>query len=345
MSDLLHRFLMQDAPVRGELVRLDAAWQEIAGRHDLPVCVRERLGELCVAGLMLAASLKFDGALVLQIQGDGPVSLMVVECESDGRLRATAKLREGQICPEQASLNELVNRTGRGRFMVTLDPRRSAVQRQAYQGIVPFEGDTIAQVLEHYMARSEQLPTRLWLSCDAHRAAGLMLQRLPSEGGTTPTLSGGSEPTPLATANATQTGDPQTGDTDSGTDPSAAPQTAKPDPHDEAWQRMLFLADTVTGDELLALSAEEILHRLFWQETLHAFDARAVRFACSCSRQKVGDMLRMLGRSEVESVLAEQGSVGVRCDFCNTAWTFDAVDSAALFVSEPSSVPGPSTRH
>lgn len=307
MSDLLHRFLMQEAPVRGELVCLDAAWQEIAGRHELPDCVRDQLGELCVAGLMLAASLKFEGALVLQIQGDGPVSLMVVECESDGRLRATAKLREGQTCPAQASLNELVNRSGKGRFMVTLDPRRSAVQRQAYQGIVPFEGDTIAQVLEHYMARSEQLPTRLWLSCDAHRAAGLMLQRLPSEGGIA--------------------------------------RSATQDPHDEAWQRMLYLADTVTGEELRSLSAEQILHRLFWQETLHAFDARAVRFACSCSRQKVGDMLRMLGRSEIESVLAEQGSVGVRCDFCNTAWTFDAVDSAELFVGETGAVPGPATRH
>jgi len=325
MSDLLHRFLMQEAPVRGELVRLDAAWQEIARRHELPECVRDRLGELCVAGLMLAASLKFEGALVLQIQGDGPVALMVVECESDGRLRATAKVRESQTCPEGASLSDLVNRTGKGRFMVTLDPRSSTVQRQAYQGIVPFEGDTIAQVLENYMARSEQLPTRLWLSCDSRCAAGLMLQRLPDEGGN-----------PLTGAVAPD-------QTDAAQTEVAANRAQNP--HDEAWQRMLYLADTVTGEELRSLSAEEILRRLFWQEALHAFDARAVRFACSCSRQKVSDMLRMLGRSEIESLLAEQGSVGVRCDFCNTAWTFDAVDSAELFVGEGASVPGPSTRH
>ncbi|MFN5513101.1 MAG: Hsp33 family molecular chaperone HslO [Burkholderiales bacterium] len=325
MSDLLHRFLMQDAPVRGELVCLESAWHEIASRHDLPQCVRDRLGELCVAGLMLAASLKFDGALVLQIQGDGPVSLMVVECESDGRLRATAKVREGQVCPEQASLNDLVNRTGKGRFMVTLDPRKSTVQRQAYQGIVPFEGDTIAEVLERYMARSEQLPTRLWLSCDSRRAAGLMLQRLPDEGGTAKPLPSAPEPTAAT--------------------PAGAAQAATQDPHDEAWQRMLYLADTVTGEELRNLPAEQMLHRLFWQESLHAFDARAVRFACSCSRQKVGDMLRMLGRQEVESILAEQWSVAVRCDFCHTAWTFDAVDSAELFLGDTASVPGPSTRH
>jgi molecular chaperone Hsp33 len=319
MSDQLHRFLMQHAPVRGELVCLEAAWQEIAGRHELPASVRDRLGELCVAGLMLSASLKFDGALVLQIQGDGPVALMVVECESDGRLRATAKLREGQPCPDEASLNELVNRHGKGRFLVTLDPRKTNTQRQTYQGIVPFEGDTVAQVLESYMARSEQLPTRLWLSCDAQRAAGLMLQRLPEEGG---------QKTAPDPASAT-----------------AAEQAPAENPHDEAWQRMLYLADTVTGQELRELPVQQILHRLFWQEALHAFDARPVRFACSCSRQKVGDMLRMLGQEEIESVLSEQGSVSVRCDYCNTNWAFDAVDCAALFVQQTSTAARTETRH
>jgi molecular chaperone Hsp33 len=313
MSDLLHRFLVRQAPVRGELICLGDAWREIATRHDLPACVRDRLGELCVAGLMLSASLKFDGALVLQIQGDGPVSLMVVECESDGRLRATAKLREGASCPDDATLQQLVNRQGRGRFMVTLDPRQSSVQKQAYQGIVPFEGSTIAEVLERYMARSEQLPTRLWLACDAQRAAGLMLQRLPDEGGH-------ASPAGLS-----------------------AQQELDPD---EAWQRMQWLADTVTDDELRTLAADQILHRLFWQEPLHAFDARPVRFACSCSRLKVGNMLRMLGAQEVEAVIAEQGQVSVRCDFCNTAWDFDAVDCARLFVSDSSTtLPGQPTRH
>jgi molecular chaperone Hsp33 len=307
MSDLLHRFLVQQAPVRGELICLDEAWREIVSRHDLPGCVRDRLGELCVAGLMLSASLKFDGALVLQIQGDGPVALMVVECESDGRLRATTKLRDGASCPPEASLQQLVNLQGRGRFMVTLDPRKSSVQKQAYQGIVPFEGKTISEVLERYMARSEQLPTRLWLACDATRAAGLMLQRLPDAGGHV---------------------------------------VAVQDDPDEAWERMQHLADTVTADELRSLPADQILHRLFWQESLHAFDARPVRFACSCSRMKVSNMLRMLGAQEIDAILAEQGQVSVRCDFCNTPWTFDAVDCARLFVSDSTSpLPEPRTRH
>jgi molecular chaperone Hsp33 len=303
-GDTLHRFLLHAAPVRGELVSLDASWREVANRHLFPRSVRDRLGELCAAGLLLSASLKFDGALILQIHGDGPVALLVVECEADGRFRATAKLRDGQQCPEEADLGTLVNANGRGRFVVTLDPRSDAPERQTYQGIVPFEGRTVAEVLERYMARSEQVPTRLWLAADDARATGLLLQRLPDEGGRSP----------------------------------------QPTPHDEdGWNRMQHLGETLTRDELLALPPQGLLHRLFWQETLHAFDSRSPRFACTCSRRKVAEMLRMLGRSELEDILAEQGSVAVRCEFCNTPYDFDAVDSASLFLSEPGPPGSPST--
>jgi len=301
--DTLERFLLRGAPVRGEVVSLDASWRQIAGRHEFPRSVRERLGELCAAGLLLSASLKFDGALILQIHGDGPVALLVVECESDGRFRATAKLRDGQPCPEDADLPTLVNAHGRGRFVVTLDPRTDSPNRQPYQGIVPFEGDTVAEVLERYMARSEQVPTRLWLAADESRAAGLLLQRVPDAGG------------------------------------HSAPPTDS-----DGWNRLQQLADTLARDELLALPPRSVLHRLFWQEPLQAFEARAPRFACSCSREKVEAMLRMLGRAEVESIVAEHGEVAVHCDFCNTPYTFDAIDGARLFLSEPTA-PGSTARH
>lgn len=334
-ADTLQRFLLRGAPVRGEVVSLDAAWREVADRHAFPRSVRDRLGELCAAGLLLSASLKFDGALVLQIHGDGPVSLLVVECEADGSFRATAKLREGEPCPEEADLATLVNAHGRGRFVVTLDPRTDTPHRQPYQGIVPFEGRTVAEVLERYMARSEQVPTRLWLAADDARATGLLLQRLPDEGGHAPTWA--------------------PGPADDGTGPGAIVVARDADPagdgaggegpsDDDGWNRMQHLADTVTRDELLALPPESVLRRLFWQEALHAFDARAPRFACTCSRGKVGAMLRMLGRAEIESILAEQGRVGVRCEFCNTPYEFDAVDGAELFLSEPPA-PGSTARH
>jgi molecular chaperone Hsp33 len=311
-GDTLQRFLLRGAPVRGEVVSLDASWREVADRHAFPRSVRDRLGELCAAGLLLSASLKFDGALILQIHGDGPVSLLVVECEADGSFRATAKLRDGETCPEDADLATLVNAHGRGRFVVTLDPRTDSPNRQPYQGIVPFEGRSVAEVLERYMARSEQVPTRLWLAADDARATGLLLQRLPSEGGNA----------------AERTAEPPDGGGDD----------------DDGWNRMQHLADTVTRDELLALPAESVLRRLFWQEPLHAFDSRGPRFACTCSREKVAAMLRMLGRAEIESIVAELGSVGVRCEFCNTPYEFDAIDGAKLFLSEPLA-PGSQARH
>ncbi len=181
--DLVRRFLLDGTTVRGEIVSLDNAWQQVAARHDLPRIALDTLGELTAAAVLLSATLKFEGSLILQIHGDGPIALMVVECRSDGRLRATVKVRDGSVIPADAPLNQLVNLNGRGRFAVTLDPNIRNEGREPWQGIVPFEGDTVAQVLEHYMQRSEQLPTRLWLAAGPERACGLLLQQLPTEGG------------------------------------------------------------------------------------------------------------------------------------------------------------------
>lgn len=180
-SDALRRFVLRDASVRGEIVQLGPAWREIVRRHALPPSVRDHLGELSAAGLLLAATIKFEGALVLQIHGDGPVSLYVVEVDTDGHFRSTVKVRDGADPPADASLRALVDVHGRGRFVVTLDPRERT--GAPYQGIVPFEGEGVAGALERYMDRSEQVPTRLWLAADGERAAGLLLQRLPDEGG------------------------------------------------------------------------------------------------------------------------------------------------------------------
>lgn len=296
--------MLRGAPVRGEIVSLDAAWGEIVRRHDLPDNVRDCLGQLSAAALLLSATLKFDGKLILQIHGDGPVALLVVECDASGTFRSTVKVREGAVVPPDARLGELVNAHGRGRFVVTLDPRGHDPDREPYQGIVPFEGDSVAAVLERYMARSEQVPTRLWLAADGRRAAGLLLQRLPDEGGV----------------------------------------AAQDTPRDEdGWSRLGLLAETLTQDELLGLPSEKVLGRLFWQEPLHGFDARGCRFACSCTRDKVGAMLRMLGTDEVAGILAERGAIDVHCDFCNEPYRFDAVDAAALFTAGRP-LPGNDTR-
>jgi molecular chaperone Hsp33 len=183
MSDRLLKFLFHDAPVRGEVVQLDAAWRQVIEHHDYPAPVLALLGEMTAAATLLAANIKFNGALTLQVIGDGPVRLLVVECQPDFRLRATAKLREGAAIAPDADLHTLVNATGQGRCAITLDPLERLPGQQPYQGIVPLAGDSIAHALETYMRQSEQLDTRLWLAADAKVASGVLLQKLPAEGG------------------------------------------------------------------------------------------------------------------------------------------------------------------
>ena len=169
--DSLQRFMFEHAAVRGEAVHLDATWQAVLERCDYPPVLRNLLGELMAAAALLAATLKFSGSLIMQIQGGGPVKLLVVECGADLTMRAMSHW-QGDI-PDGASLRELV---GEGRFVITLDPKQG---KQTYQGVVDLEGDSVAEVLEHYMRRSEQLDTRLWLAADESGAAGMLLQKMP----------------------------------------------------------------------------------------------------------------------------------------------------------------------
>jgi molecular chaperone Hsp33 len=177
------KFLFRDAPVRGEVVQLRRAWQQMTAQHAYPAPVMRLLGEMTAAAALLSSTIKFNGALVLQIHGDGPVQLLVVECQPDLALRATAKLRAGAAVSEDADMPALVNQHGRGRCVITLDPRDPKPGQQPYQGVVSLEGESIAQALENYMRRSEQLQSRLWLAANATTAAGVLLQNLPAEGG------------------------------------------------------------------------------------------------------------------------------------------------------------------
>lgn len=278
MADTLQRFIFEHAPIRGEMVQLATAWQAVTERHDYPAPLRRVLGELMAAGALLAATLKFNGTLILQLHGSGPVKLIVVECTSDHAMRATAKW-DGEI-PE-GGLRALL---GSGRFAISLVPESG---QQSYQGVVDLDADCIASALEHYMAASEQIETRLWLACDDTRAAGLLLQKLPER---------------------------ESSDAD-------------------AWPRAGLLAATVKPEELLDLEPQRLLHRLFHEEDLRVFEPRPVYFRCSCSRDRVVGMLRMLGLDEVRSVVAERGEVEVHCEFCNRRYAFDAVDSEEIFAA------------
>jgi molecular chaperone Hsp33 len=168
--DSLQRFMFERAAVRGGIVHLNTTWKTVLERRDYPPRLREMLGELMAAAALLAATLKFSGSIILQIQGEGVVKLLVVECMSDMTMRAMAHW-DGEV--GSGSLPELV---GNGRFVITLDPKSG---KQTYQGIVELTGERVADALEHYMNRSEQLETRIWLEADDSVAAGMLIQKLP----------------------------------------------------------------------------------------------------------------------------------------------------------------------
>lgn len=291
MSDQLKKFLSEDRSVRLESVYMQQTWQTAQAHQTYPSAVAALLGELVAASTLLAATLKFDGSLLLQLQGDGAIALMVVECRADMSIRATVKLRDRPL-PIQRDLQSLLNPGGTAKFIVVLDPPKNTLGRQAYQGIVPLEGDTIALALEQYMLRSEQLETRIWLAADTERCTGLLLQRLPTQGGN---------------------------------------QHAEVLSADESWQRFQRFAETLSTKEMLEVTQETLLRRLFWEETLLTFDARPITWQCSCTRERVADMLKMLGRTEVEDILETKGKIEVACEFCGQPYLFDGVDSAMLF--------------
>lgn len=292
MTDTLQRFMFENTPVRGELVELPQTWSHVLARRAYPKAVQTILGEMLAAAALLSANLKFNGAIVMQIHGDGPVQLLVVECDAELRMRATAKLAEDAKIGSDASLQQLVNLHGHGRFAITLDPKDKLPGQQAYQGVVPLDGATVASVIEHYMMRSEQLDTRLWLAADDDVARGLLLQKLPGQGGA-----------------------------------AAIPD----DEAQEAWNRTVMLGSTLSSEELLATDIATLMQRLFWEETVRVFEPRHPVFHCSCNRERVGNMLKMLGREEVEAALEELGKLGIDCDFCGQHYDFDAVDCAQLF--------------
>jgi molecular chaperone Hsp33 len=283
--DRLHRFLFEQFPIRGHLVHLDAAWRALIEHREYPEAVRDTLGEAVAASLLLAATIKFEGVLSLQMQGDGPVHLMLVQCTSGLGVRGLARFRDGDFSASP-KISALI---GAGNLTVTLETDDGA---QRYQGIVPITGERLAESLQLYFENSEQLPTRLWLHADAHGASGMLLQKLP-----------GSNSLPAQDAALV----------------------------DDAWRRVQLIADTLTPEELRTLTDAEILHRLFNEDDVRLFEPSPVYFRCRCSRERVSSMLQGLGEAETRSVLAERGEVEVRCDFCNRAYLFDAVDVATLF--------------
>jgi molecular chaperone Hsp33 len=297
MTDELHTLLFSEAHIRAHLVQLENAWQQIVASNTYPLSITRCLGELVAASALLSATLKFEGSLVLQIRGDGPVSLMVAECNHLLELRGVVKLRAdaGQTLDDVTTFPQMVNAHGKGLFSIILDPAKRVPGQQPYQGIVGIEGDSIAECLCAYLKHSEQIASQLWLDAGPEGIGGLLVQQMPAAGG-----------------------------------------SGKPSGDTDAWRRLGALGNTLQPGELSTTAPDTLARRLFWEETVQRLKIRQASFQCSCSREKVARMLHALGIAEINQTLQIEQAVVVNCDYCNTEYRFDAVDCAAIFAEEGS---------
>lgn len=262
----IQTFTLEDHGIRGALVRLEETWQRVVAAHDYPPEVRALLGESIVSTLLLATGLKATPSVALQLQGAGPLKLLLVQCTNGQRVRGMASVKD------YTAGTPLL---GEGRLVVNLDTGKP---NGFFQGIVPLTSTKLEECLESYFAQSEQLETRLVLRADEQRVSGLLLQVLP------------------------------------GHDETRAV---------EAFETAAACAATVSVDELTRSAAEELLPKLFAGQSIRLFSARPVEHDCRCTPERLAGVVRMLGADEVKSLLAEQGHVELKCEFCNRAFRYD----------------------
>ena len=300
MSEL-HRFLFDGLPVRGVLVRLTGAWTEILRRHAsgkaagaYPLPVQNMLGEMLAAATLMQSNIKFNGSLTLQMLGDGPVKLAVVEVQPDFGLRATATVI-GAVAAD-ASLSSLVNVNNQGQCAITLDPKDRLPGQQAYQGVVSLSGPaceklgSLSQVLEHYMRQSEQLDTTLVLAADDQVAAGLLIQRVPQAD----EVAGSENYQRIALLAASLKRE------------ELLTLEVETILRRLFWQEELLRFAPLVGDT-------------------------PPHFACTCSRERVHKMILGLGSEEAHRLLAERGEIEVGCNFCGVPYRFGALEVAQIF--------------
>lgn len=293
--DTLLRFLLPAAGVRGVAVSLDAAWQAIASRAHYPAAVSELLGEASAAAALFTGHTKVEGRLSIQLRGTGPVRTLFAECTAHGGLRGIAHLSEASA-PFTGNLQQLGSDA---LLAITIEnPALGHGEPMRYQGLVSLQASRLDAAFEDYFHQSEQLPTRILLACNATRAVGLMLQKLPGEEG-----------------------------------------------DNDGFVRASALFDTLGSEELLALPSADIIHRLFHEESPELVASKPLRFACSCSRERVEGMLRSLGQNEADAaVIAGEGTASITCEFCGQGYHFDASAVDQLFSTpDPTHPPATST--
>jgi len=285
-ADQIQPFLLEVPALRGRLVRMGPLVDSILNRHDYPQPVAALLGELLALAGVLSSLLKFDGIFTLQTKGDGPVGMLVADMTTAGELRGYAEYDQARLAAAGGATASARALMGEGHMAFTVD---QGVNTERYQGIVELKGETLAEILAHYFRQSEQLKTAVELAArrveGGWRAGGLLLQQLPEEEAVA---------LPLATD------------------------------EEDSWRRAVVLMASCTARELLdpALSAHDLLYRLFHDERVRVFEPRALSPGCRCSRGRIERILRSLPRDEVADMKVG-GEVVMTCQFCNIDFRFD----------------------
>jgi molecular chaperone Hsp33 len=252
----------------------------VAGRADYPSALHALLGEALAASALLTGNIKLDGALSIELKSSGALRLLFAECNDQGRLRGLARWNEP--LPDPLALDALPDAV----MAITIG---NVDRDQRYQGLIDLQHAGLADSLENYFVKSEQLPARILLAADDRHAVGLMLQKMPDEGGRDAALD------------------------------------------EDAWNRIVHLTATLGADELLNTAPEQLLYRLYHEESVRLFEPRALAFGCNCSRERVTAMLRSLGRDEVEAALVARGDeIEVICEFCAQRYHYDRIDAEHL---------------
>lgn len=306
-DDLVLPFQIEATGVRGRIVRLGPLVEDVLNRHAYPEPVARLLGEALALVALLGVSLKFDGTLVLQTQGDGPVGLLVANYTSPGGIRGFAQVDHEALSALGDSADGAGALLGKGHLALTIDP---GGDMDRYQGIVALTGQSLSDAAHEYFQQSEQIATSIKLSIgtvangggETWRAGGIMIQHLAVEGG----IVDEREREARAEARAR--------DDMSGRDDSA----------EEEWGRAVALLETTEDHELLdpLVAPETLLYRLFHEDGVRIFEAHDMERVCRCSMERSRGLLRSFPQEEFADMI-EEGLLRVRCEFCNTEYAFD----------------------
>ncbi|HEY3696143.1 Hsp33 family molecular chaperone [Phenylobacterium sp.] len=294
-DDLVEPFQIEGEPVRGRLVRLGSAVDEILAGHAYPEPIANLLGEACALAALVGSNLKFDGRLIVQAQGSGPVRYVVADYDTEGALRGYCRFDPDRLAEAAAGFARPGARSllGEGIFIMTVD---QGPDMDRYQGVTPIEGETLALCAEQYFAQSEQTPTRVRLAVgransgegDRWRAGGVLIQNIAED------------------------------------DARGSTQ--------EAWTRAQALFETLGEDELIdpLLPADRLLYRLFHEDGVRVFEAKPLKAFCRCSQDRIENVLRSFGADERAEMVEADGKIRVTCEYCSRTYQVepDALERA-----------------